>query len=77
MQSEVNTYAAGSTVMEQIMNAPSVEASGTYSLYFEYCAPSSGTPKGIFQTHHGIVGNAAYWNAQIEWVVHPLSLSKY
>jgi len=64
----IDQYAAGSRVMQDIMNAPAIEVSGTYSLYFEYCEPKSGSPKGIFQTHHGIVGNAAYWNVQLGWV---------
>ncbi len=59
--------------MEQIMTAPPIDVSGTYSLYFEYCEPISGNINGIFQTHHGLVGNAAYWNVLVEWVVSRLS----
>ena len=68
VQKDIDTFAAGSTIMEQIMTAPSIEVSGTYSLYFEYCEPITGEINGIFQTHHGIVGNAAYWNVLLEWV---------
>lgn len=48
------------------MAAPTTNVSGTYSMYFEYCQPKSGQPAGIFQTHHGLVGNAGYWNVQLE-----------
>ena len=68
VQSEIDMFAAGSMVMEEIMMAPTIEESGTYSLYFEYCEPKKGTPKGIYQTHHGLVGNAGYWNVKIEYV---------
>ena len=37
-------------------------------MYFEYCQPKTGTPDGVFQTHHGLVGNAGYWNVQLEYV---------
>ena len=66
VQANIDEFAAGSTVMAQIASAPPLNISGTYSLHFEYCQPKSGTPKGVFQTHHGIVGNAAYWNVQVE-----------
>ena len=66
MQSEIDMVAAGSTVMQDIMNAPKRNVSGTYQLWFEYCEPKSGKPEKIFQTHHGIVGNAGYWNVQLE-----------
>lgn len=48
------------------MAAPTQTQSGTYSMYFEYCEPKNGDKKGVFQTHHGIVGNAAYWNVIVE-----------
>ena len=66
VESEIMMSEAGNTIMQQIAAAPKISTQGTYSLYFEYCEPSSGNPKGIFQTHHGIVGNAAYWNVQID-----------
>lgn len=68
VQAEVDSYAAGSTVAAQIAAAPLRNVSGTYSLYFEYCEPKTGTPSKIFQTHHGLVGNAAYWNVLIDGV---------
>lgn len=64
VQASIDQYAAGSTVMQQIMAAPSRNVAGTYLMWFQYCAPASGQPKGLFQTHHGLVGNAGYWNAQ-------------
>jgi len=52
--------------MADIMAAPKRNVSGTQSIYFEYCQPKTGTPAGVFQTHHGLVGNAAYWNVKVE-----------
>ena len=69
MQGSIDQYMAGSTVMDQIMAAPPLNVSGTYSMYFEYCQPKSGSPKGVFQTHHGLVGNAGYWNVLLESVL--------
>jgi hypothetical protein len=54
--------------MAQIAAAPTTDVSGTYNMYFEYCQPKSGKPDGVFQTHHGLVGNAGYWNVQLEYV---------
>ena len=54
--------------MAQIAAAPTTNVSGTYNMYFEYCQPKSGKPDGVFQTHHGLVGNAGYWNVQLEYV---------
>ena len=54
--------------MAQIAAAPTTNVSGTYNMYFEYCQPKSGQPDGVFQTHHGLVGNAGYWNVQLEYV---------
>ena len=56
----------GSSVPGRIAQAPKQNVSGTYSMYFEYCTPKDGTPKGVFEAIHGVVGNGAYWNAQIE-----------
>jgi hypothetical protein len=64
----IDANAAGSTVMAQIAAAPTTNVSGTYNMYFEYCQPKSGKPDGVFQTHHGLVGNAGYWNVQLEYV---------
>jgi hypothetical protein len=55
--------------MAQIAAAPKIDVKGTYSLYFEYCQPKTGTPAGVFQTVHGLVGNAAYWNVKVEYVL--------
>ena len=66
VQSEVDEFAAGSTVMKQIMEAPKIDVSGNYEFYFEYCEPVDGNVKGVFQTHHGIVANAGYWNVELE-----------
>lgn len=65
VQAQIDQLAPGSTVMQEIMAAPALNASGTYSLWFEYCQPKNGQAKGVFQTHHGLVGNAGYWNAQL------------
>ena len=54
--------------MAQIGAAPTINASGTYNMYFEYCQPKSGKSDGVFQTHHGLIGNAGYWNVQLEHV---------
>jgi len=64
----IDTNAAGSTAMAQVAAAPTTNVSGTYNMYFEYCQPKTGTPDGVFQTHHGLVGNAGYWNVQLESV---------
>jgi hypothetical protein len=69
VQGSIDQYAAGSEVMAQISAAPPTDVSGTYSMWFEYCQPKSGNPAGVFQTHHGIVGNAGYWNVQLEYVL--------
>jgi hypothetical protein len=69
VQGSIDQYAAGSTVMAQIGAAPATDVSGTYSMWFEYCQPKSGNPAGVFQTHHGLVGNAGYWNVQLESVL--------
>ena len=66
VQAKIDQVKAGSTVNAQIMAAPTQTQSGTYSMYFEYCEPKNGDKKGVFQTHHGIVGNAAYWNVIVE-----------
>jgi hypothetical protein len=66
VQAQIDQAKAGSTVMADIMAAPKQTQSGTYSMYFEYCEPKNGQKKGVFQTHHGIVGNAAYWNVLVE-----------
>lgn len=65
VQANIDKNAAGSTIMQQISEAPSQHQSGTYPMYFEYCEPKNGDKKGVFQTHHGIVGNAAYWNVVV------------
>jgi len=54
--------------MAQVAAAPTANVSGTYNMYFEYCQPKTGNPDGVFQTHHGLVGNAGYWNVQLEYV---------
>jgi hypothetical protein len=74
VQGSIDQYAAGSTVMSQIMAAPMTNVSGTYSMFFEYCQPKSGNPAGVFQTHHGLVGNAGYWNVHLEYVCVCMSL---
>jgi len=66
VESLISQYRAGSTVMAQIAAAPKISVKGSYNLYFEYCQPKSGSPKGVFQTHHGLVGNAAYWNVKLD-----------
>ncbi|KAK4688823.1 hypothetical protein P7C73_g1273, partial [Tremellales sp. Uapishka_1] len=68
VQSSLDAMAAGSTVMAQIAAAPTFNVTETYSLWFEYCEPLNGTSAGLFQTHHGIVGNAGYWNVLINGV---------
>jgi hypothetical protein len=68
-QASIESFQAGSTVMAQIAAAPKIDVKGTYSLYFEYCQPKTGTPAGVFQTVHGLVGNAAYWNVKVEYVL--------
>jgi len=64
----IDANAAGSTAMAQVAAAPTTNVSGTYNMYFEYCQPKTGNPDGVFQTHHGLVGNAGYWNVQLEYV---------
>lgn len=64
----IDANAAGSTAMAQVAAGPTTNVSGTYNMYFEYCQPKTGTPDGVFQTHHGLVGNAGYWNVQLESV---------
>ncbi|OCF57861.1 hypothetical protein L486_03882 [Kwoniella mangroviensis CBS 10435] len=68
VESSIQTFAAGSTVMQQIMNATKIPVKGTYNMWFEYCEPknNNGNIPGIFQTHHGLVGNAGYWNVQLD-----------
>ncbi|WWC60351.1 uncharacterized protein I303_102922 [Kwoniella dejecticola CBS 10117] len=68
VEASIQQFAAGSEVMAQIMNATKIPVSGSYSLWFEYCEPinSNGNVTGIFQTHHGLVGNAGYWNVQLD-----------
>ncbi|WRT65743.1 uncharacterized protein IL334_002691 [Kwoniella shivajii] len=66
VESSIEQFAAGSTVMQQIMAAPKIPVNGSYNLWFEYCEPKNGNATGIFQTHHGIVGNAGYWNVQLD-----------
>ncbi|WWC68591.1 uncharacterized protein I206_102521 [Kwoniella pini CBS 10737] len=66
VESSIQQFAAGSMVMNQIMNATKIQVSGSYSLWFEYCEPKSGNSTGLFQTHHGLVGNAGYWNVQLD-----------
>ncbi|KAK8861622.1 hypothetical protein IAR55_002445 [Kwoniella newhampshirensis] len=66
VQSTVDQFTVGSTIMAQISNASKIDVEGTYSLWFEYCEPKQGAPKGIFQTHHGLVGNAGYWNVLLD-----------
>ncbi|WVW80194.1 hypothetical protein I302_102171 [Kwoniella bestiolae CBS 10118] len=66
VESSIQQFAAGSTVMQQIMNATKIPVNGTYNLFFEYCEPKNGNISGIFQTHHGLVGNAGYWNVQLD-----------
>ncbi|WVQ93484.1 hypothetical protein IAU59_000558 [Kwoniella sp. CBS 9459] len=68
-ESSIQQFAAGSTVMQQISNATKIPVNGTYSIYFEYCEPKNGQTANsskIFQTHHGLVGNAGYWNVQLD-----------
>ncbi|OCF31655.1 hypothetical protein I316_06660 [Kwoniella heveanensis BCC8398] len=68
-QASIDQFAAGSTVMQQIGNATKIPVNGTYSIYFEYCEPKNGQSSNsskIFQTHHGLVGNAGYWNVQLD-----------
>ncbi len=60
----IDSYAVGSTVLTEVLEGPAVD--GTYSLYFKYFEPTSGNPTRIFQTHHGLVSNAAYWNVQLD-----------
>ncbi|WVQ64984.1 uncharacterized protein L199_003154 [Kwoniella botswanensis] len=68
VESSIQTFAAGSTAMQQIMNANKIPVNGTYNMWFEYCEPknNNGNISGIFQTHHGLVGNAGYWNVQLD-----------
>ncbi|WVF65825.1 hypothetical protein IAT40_000562 [Kwoniella sp. CBS 6097] len=66
VERRIQLSAAGSTINEQIFTAPHVHVEGTHSLYFEYCAPSAGEIKGLFQTHHGLVSNSGYWNLNID-----------
>ncbi|WWD16467.1 hypothetical protein CI109_100893 [Kwoniella shandongensis] len=66
VQATIDQFAAGSTVMADIANASKIDVEGIYSLWFEYCEPKEGKPKGIFQTHHGLVGNAGYWNVLLD-----------
>lgn len=70
VQSTIDQYKAGSTIMQQINAAKNITVNGTYSMYFEFCQPKNGgNITGVFQTHHGLVGNAGYWNVNLEWVV--------
>ncbi|WVW80210.1 hypothetical protein I302_102187 [Kwoniella bestiolae CBS 10118] len=62
----LSTYAVGSTITQRISSAPHIEVKEAYSIYFEYCEPSGTTPKGIYQTHHGLVATADYWNVQVD-----------
>ncbi|WVQ64968.1 uncharacterized protein L199_003138 [Kwoniella botswanensis] len=62
----ISFFAAGSTLPFQIFTAPTIEVKGSYQLWFEYCRPKSGVVKGIYQAHHGLVGNAGYWNVQAD-----------
>ncbi|KAK6907414.1 hypothetical protein I203_101408 [Kwoniella mangroviensis CBS 8507] len=62
----ISYFAAGSTLPSQIFAAPTLEVKETYQLWFEHCRPKSGLVKGVYQTHHGLVGNAGYWNVQGE-----------
>lgn len=66
VQANIELEMAGSTVMEQIMMANKTMVNGSYPMYFEYCEPLTGKPDKVFQTIHGIVGNAAYWNVVID-----------
>ncbi|WWC87941.1 uncharacterized protein L201_002841 [Kwoniella dendrophila CBS 6074] len=65
-EASIQQFAAGSQVMQKINNATKIPVNGTYNLWFEYCEPKNGNATGIFQTHHGIVGNAGYWNFQLD-----------
>ncbi|OCF31662.1 hypothetical protein I317_02777 [Kwoniella heveanensis CBS 569] len=66
VERRIQQYVAGSTINDQILAADHVHVEGTYSLYFEYCWPKEGDIKGLFQTHHGLVSNAGYWNLKID-----------
>ncbi|KAL7424689.1 hypothetical protein Q5752_000373 [Cryptotrichosporon argae] len=66
VQSSLDQFAAGSTVAARLAAAPSTSVSGAYALFFEYCAPASGNVTGVFQTHHGLVGTAGYWNVLLD-----------
>lgn len=39
---------------------------GTYRVFFQYCQPKTGFPKGLIQTHHGGVATHEYWSLQID-----------
>lgn len=70
MQSEVDLYAVGSQSLTELSAAVPLKVSESFPMWFEYCVPKSGTPKAIFQTHHGLLGNAGYWNVNLEYVDH-------
>lgn len=66
VESSISQFRAGSNVAAMLAAAPMRNVSGTYSMWFEYCAPTNGAPRGIFQAHHGLVGNAGYWNVRLD-----------
>ncbi|WVR03773.1 hypothetical protein IAU60_000768 [Kwoniella sp. DSM 27419] len=66
VESSIRQFAAGSDVMAQIQAADKIPVNGTYSLWFEYCEPKNGNATGVFQTIHGLVGNAGYWNVHLD-----------
>ena len=66
VQSSIDLYTSGNTLMEMLAMAPPLLVSDNYTMWFEYCVPANGTAKGIFQTIHGVNGNAGYWNAIVE-----------
>lgn len=53
VESSISQFRAGSNVAAMLAAAPMRNVSGTYSMWFEYCAPTNGAPRGIFQAHHG------------------------
>lgn len=50
----IEQYRVGSTLSARLAAAPPKNVTGTYKLWFEYCAPTNGAPQGVFQTAHGL-----------------------
>jgi hypothetical protein len=65
-QGVIDFLAPGSNVTNAINAAQPLSVKGSYSLYFEYCQPKSGSPAGVFHAIHGLAATGGYWNVKIE-----------